>query len=191
MNGLELVASVLGIISVWLLIRRDVRAFPIGIAMVLLYIIIFYQARFYSDMLLQVAYVFLQAHGWYVWTHSRHSTDEDGIAPRRLSGRQWVWSLAAIATGSLSLGSIMHTLTDAALPWVDALTTSISLTAQVQMNRRYLENWLLWIVANMIYLYQYSAKALYLTTGLYAVFLIMAVIGYREWKARYDQRFIM
>jgi nicotinamide mononucleotide transporter len=186
MNGLELVASILGIISVWLVVKRDVRAFPIGIAMVLLYIIIFYRARFYSDVLLQVAYVVLQAHGWYVWTHSERPADEDRIVPLRLSGRQWSWSLAAIAVGTLCLGSIMHALTDAALPWIDALTTSISLTAQVQMNRRYLENWLLWIVADIIYLYQYSAKALYLTTGLYAIFLIMAIIGYREWKARYD-----
>ena len=77
----------------------------------------------------------------------------------------------------------MGRLTDASLPYVDAFTTMLSLLAQWWLNKKYLENWLLWVAADTVYLYQYAAKGLYLTTALYAVFLVMAIIGYRQWKA--------
>ena len=180
---MELAASLLGVWSVYLLIRRNVWAFPIGIVMVLLYAVVFYQAKFYSDMFLQGIYVIMQAQGWYAWTRGK-ATDEEEIAVRYLSARQWgmVAAFTAVLTGMA--GYLMPRLTDASLPWIDAFTTSLSLAAQWCLNQRYVENWLLWIVVNTIYLYQYSSKGLYLTTGLYALFWIMAVWGYREWRMR-------
>jgi nicotinamide mononucleotide transporter len=180
-SPLELTASVLGVWSIYLLIRRNVWAFPIGIVMVLLYAFIFYEAKFYSDMALQGVYVVMQAQGWYAWTQGQARKEEE-IKVRYLSAHQWAW-IAVFAGGSTALlGSLMSRLTDASLPWIDALTTSLSLSAQWCLNQRYVENWPLWIVVNTIYLYQYSAKGLYMTTGLYALFWIMAVWGYRAWK---------
>lgn len=181
LNVVEWIASLLGVVSVWLIVRRNVWGFPIGIVMVSLYILVFYQQKFYSDMLLQVAYIGLQLHGWYQWTRGDHDASEK-IIPLRLTSQQVLLSGAAVLVGTVVLGYSMSRLTDAALPWVDALTTSLSLTAQVMMNKRYLENWALWIVADVIYLYQYGVKGLYATTGLYFVFLIMAIIGHREWR---------
>jgi nicotinamide mononucleotide transporter len=183
MNWLELVASVLGVISVWFVVKRNILAFPIGIVMVLLYILIFYQAKFYSDMLLQVVYVVMQAMGWYEWTRGEHG-DDDKIRVQRLSGRQWQLTAVIQVAGTLVLGTVMSRLTDAALPWVDAFTTTMSLLAQWWMNKKYLENWSLWIAVDAIYLFQYSAKGMYLTTGLYAVFFVLAIMGYVEWKRK-------
>jgi nicotinamide mononucleotide transporter len=89
--------------------------------------------------------------------------------------------LPVLTTGTLLLGFALQRLTDASLPWLDAFTTTLSLLAQWWTNRRYVENWLLWIAADAVYLYQYSYKALYFTTALYAAFLLLAVVGYRTW----------
>ena len=183
MSWLELLATILGAICVLLLILRIVWAFPVGIVMSVLYAVIFYEAKFYADMLLQVIYVLMLTQGWYEWHRSAVASD-DRIAVGRLNSNQWLATLALTALGAFSIGSIMQTWTDAALPWLDALTTSLSLLAQWWTNKRFLENWLIWIVADVLYLYQYYYKALYLTTGLYALYLFMAVWGYWEWKKR-------
>jgi nicotinamide mononucleotide transporter len=186
MNWLELIAALLGVISVWMVVRRQIWAFPIGIVMVCLYAVIFYQAKFYADMALQGVYVIMQAQGWYVWAKSPKATD-DRILVRRLSAGQWALTTALALFGTLAIGYYLKQHTDAALPYVDALTTSVSLVAQWWMNTKYLENWLLWIAVDSVYLFQYSYKALYLTTGLYAVFLVMAVIGYQAWRRKMEE----
>lgn len=183
MNWLELIAALLGVLSVWMVVRRQIWAFPVGIVMVCLYAVIFYQAKFYADMALQGVYVIMQVQGWYLWSKSPRAAD-DRILVRRLRGEQWALTAALALFGTLAIGYYLQQHTDAALPYVDALTTSVSLLAQWWMNTKYLENWLLWIAVDVVYLFQYSYKALYLTTGLYAVFLVLAVIGYREWRRK-------
>jgi nicotinamide mononucleotide transporter len=180
---LEIVAAILCLINVFLIVRRVIWAFPIGILGVVLYAFVFYEAKFYGDMVLQIVYIVMQIQGWYAWSQGDRAEDAK-IAVRRLDTRQWLITAGLIALGTMSIGRILFSFTNASLPWIDALTTSISLTAQWWMNLRYLENWLLWIVVNVIYLYQYSYKELYVTTALYATFLVLAVLGYREWKQR-------
>ncbi len=183
MNWLELLASILGVISVWFVVKRNIWAFPIGIAMVILYFFIFYKAKFYGDMVLQVVFVVMQAQGWYEWSRGDRAAD-DRIAVRPLALPQWLLTGGLLAVGTVGIGYLLHRFTDAALPWVDALTTSLSLLAQWWMNKKYVDNWILWIIADVIYLYQYAYKALYFTTALYAVFLVLAVLGYLEWKKK-------
>lgn len=186
MNWLELVAAVLGVISVWMVVRRNIWAFPIGIVMVVMYFFIFYAAKYYGDMALQVVYVLMQVQGWYEWSRGDRAADTR-IAVQKLNARQWVASGVGLLGLTGLIGFLLHRFTDAALPWVDALTTSLSLLAQWWMNKKYLDNWTLWIIADVIYLYQYAYKSLYFTTALYAVFLVLAVMGLREWKAQYRQ----
>lgn len=186
MNWLELIAALLGVVSVWMVVRRQIWAFPIGIVMVILYAFIFYQAKFYADMALQGVYVVMQAQGWYVWAHSARA-DDDRIQVRRLNATQWLLTAALIIAGTLAAGYFLQQHTDASLPYIDAFTTAVSLLAQWWMNTKYLENWLLWIAVDAVYLFQYSYKELYLTTGLYAVFLVLAVMGYREWREKLEK----
>ena len=183
MNWLELIASILGIISVWFVVRRNIWAFPVGIVMVVLYFFIFYEAKYYGDMVLQVVFVVMQVQGWYEWSRGNRA-DDDRIAVRKLAPQQWLLTGGLLVLGTLGIGYLLQRFTDAALPWVDALTTSLSLLAQWWMNKKYLDNWTLWIIADAIYLYQYAYKALYFTTVLYAVFLVLAVMGLREWKQK-------
>lgn len=189
MNTLELIAALLGALSVGLLVVRNVWAFPIGIAMVLLYTVVFYQAKYYADMCLQVAYVVMQIQGWYEWTRGDRGVG-DKITVRRLVPFQWVWLLLAVGGGTAFIGLALQRFTDASLPWLDAFTTSVSLVAQWCLNKKYLENWALWIFVDIIYLYQYSYKALYFTTALYAVFLGLAIAGHVAWRKAVPNYFL-
>lgn len=180
-NPTEVVAVLLGIISVWLVVRRSIWNFPIGIMMVLLYVGIFYEARLYSDMLLQVFFAVMQILGWWQWVHGQKDTHQK-IEVRSLSLRQMLLTALLIGIGTLTLGQVMQRYTDADVPYPDALTTSLSVLAQWWLNQRYLQNWVLWIIADILYIGLYWYKGLYLTAVLYLIFLVLAVQGYKEWR---------
>ncbi|MFZ4633194.1 MAG: nicotinamide riboside transporter PnuC [Saprospiraceae bacterium] len=184
MKLLEPFAALLGVLGVGLIVHRSVWAYPLGIIMAALYVYIFFQARLYSDMLLQVAFVGLQIQGWYAWTHSPLQADDHRIQIRRLSPTQWAITATMLAAGTVLLGGLMHRYTNAAIPYLDAGTATLSLVAQWWTNQRYIDNWLLWIIADAVYLYQYSSQQLYFTTALYAVFLAMAFWGWKTWTKR-------
>ena len=153
--------------------------------MVTLYIVIFCQAKLYSDMLLQIVYVALQLYGWYAWLHG--GPDRTPLAVSRVPTRQIAPWLVLCGAAATLLGGTMHRYTDAAFPYLDAVTTVASLIAQWLMGRKVLESWLVWIFVDVISIGLYMAKELYLTAGLYFVFLLMATWGWVEWKAAWKR----
>ena len=151
--------------------------------MVSLYLYIFFVAKLYSDAGLQVFFLVMQFYGWYHWTRSgvAHSTSLTPIV--RLARRGWLLTGLGAAAGTIGLGTVMHRFTDASLPYPDAFTTTLSVIAQFQLTRKILENWTLWVIADVVYIGVYSMKSLYWTTGLYVVFLVLSIKGYRDWSA--------
>jgi nicotinamide mononucleotide transporter len=185
MSWIELTASGFGLACVGLTVRRHVACWPTGLIMVTLYILIFYQARLYSDMLLQVVYVVLQVYGWYAWLHGGPARTPLPVS--RLPAWQISSWLIVGGAGAALLGGTMHRYTDAAFPYVDAVATVASLIAQWLMGRKVLESWLVWIFVDVISIGLYVAKSLHLTAGLYLVFLMMATWGWVEWKAAWKR----
>ncbi|HEF4759953.1 TPA: nicotinamide mononucleotide transporter [Pseudomonas putida] len=181
MSGLELFAATLGVIAVWLTVRQNPWCWPIGLVMVLIYSWIFFEVKLYSDMLLQVIYAALQIYGWWQWT--RAGDARQGREVSWLEGRSVVFGLLIGAIGSLLLGAAMAHWTDAAQPWLDAALTGFSLVAQVWMAQKRVQCWPLWIVVDVIFVGLFVYKALYLTAALYGLFLLLAVQGWREWRA--------
>ncbi|WP_085633804.1 MULTISPECIES: nicotinamide riboside transporter PnuC [unclassified Pseudomonas] len=181
MSGLELFAAALGVIAVWLTVKQNPWCWPIGLVMVLLYSWIFFEVKLYSDMLLQVVYAALQLYGWWQWT--RAGTMHDGRQVSRLAPSSIVQGLGFGAVGSLLLGAAMAHWTDAAQPWLDAALTGFSLVAQFWMAHKRLQCWALWIVLDVVFVALFLYKALYLTAALYALFTLIAVLGWREWRA--------
>ncbi|MGJ7513693.1 nicotinamide riboside transporter PnuC [Pseudomonas baetica] len=181
MSGLELFAATLGVIAVWLTVRQNPWCWPIGLVMVLIYSWIFFEVKLYSDMLLQVIYAALQIYGWWQWT--RAGTARRGREVSWLDGRSVVLGLVIGGVGSLLLGAAMAHWTDAAQPWLDAALTGFSLVAQLWMAQKRVQCWPLWIVVDVIFVGLFVYKALYLTAALYALFLLLAVQGWREWRA--------
>jgi nicotinamide mononucleotide transporter len=179
---LEHIAVACGLANIYLTVRQNIWSWAFGAVMVSLYIYIFYNARLYSDAILNVFFLVMQFYGWYQWTRGpvEHAVSLSPV--RKLRARGWALTAAGAAVGTAVLGTLMDRFTDAALPYPDAFTASLSVIAQFQLTRKILENWTLWIIADVIYIGMYTNRGLYWTAGLYVVFLILCVKGYREWS---------
>jgi nicotinamide mononucleotide transporter len=180
MSGLELFAAALGVTAVWLTVKQNPWCWPIGLVMVLLYGWVFYDVKLYSNMLLQGVYAALQVYGGWQWT--RRGPAHQGRQVTYLSTGPLLLSLLAGALTSVLLGALMARFTDAAQPWLDAALTGFSLVAQVWMAQKRVQCWPLWIVLDLIFVSLFLYKGLYLTTTLYALFTLIAVFGWREWR---------
>lgn len=180
MDALEWVAAGLGVANVALLVRRSLWNYPFGIAMVVLYAAIFWRTKLYSDALLQVFFLFAQIYGWQQWLAGR--ADDGAVAVRSLTGRARLGWLAAIVVLTLVWGTAMHWLTDAAVPYWDAGVAMASVAAQILLAKRYVDNWPVWVAVDVAAIALYASKDLWLTAGLYGVFLILALAGWREWR---------
>jgi nicotinamide mononucleotide transporter len=180
MNPYEVVGVAFGAIAVWLTVRENVWCWPTGLVNVLLSAIVFAQAKLYADMGLQLVYVVLCLYGWYAWLHG--GVDRGALAVTRTPGV----ALAVLAAGGIvfagALGFFLRRHTDAALPLWDASTASFSLVAQWMQTRKWIENWLVWIVVDVVYVGMYVVKGLFFMAGLYAAFLVLAVAGFLAWR---------
>ncbi len=158
---------------------RNRLCWPVGLVSVLLYGWVFYGARLYSDALLQMVYAGLQCYGWWQWHRASAHARRPHV--RRPRARDLAAALLVGVIGAIALGAIMSRFTDAALPWLDAALTALSLVAQYWMARLYRVNWLLWIAVDLVYVAVYAVRELPLTAVLYAGFVVLAVLGWRQW----------
>lgn len=181
MSSLEIVGFVFGAWSVFLMTRENVWAWPIGLVNLAAYVAVFRDAKLYADMGLQVVYIALCLYGWHHWLHGGRGHGVLGVA--RTPRAALALSTTLGTAGFFALGSLLHRLTDAALPFLDSALTSFSLVAQWLQTRKWIENWHVWIVVDAVYVGMYVFKRLYLTAGLYAVFLVLALMGLRSWRA--------
>jgi len=180
MSNLEIIAVVVNVIGVWLTARRTPWCWPVNVIAVLLYVWIFYDVKLYSDMLLQIIFVFMQGYGWWRW---RAGQVEDGrVHVERLPVQRAVASLAVGGVIALMLGAGMARFTDAEVPWLDATLTAYSLVASYWAARKYVASWWLWIALDAVYTGLYYYKALPLTAVLYAGFIVLALYGLRAWQ---------
>jgi nicotinamide mononucleotide transporter len=185
MHLVELIATLFGLACVWLYVRENIWSWPTGLIQVCLYTWIFYDARLYSDFLLQIVYIVLQIYGWYHWL--RGGAKSDSLPVTKLARPWWIAWIVVAAAGTIALGYLMHRYTNAALPYWDAAITSLSLVAQFLLARKILENWLFWIAVDLLAIGVYWYKGLFITTGLYSVFLVMAVMGWMAWRKTWQQ----
>jgi nicotinamide mononucleotide transporter len=179
-HGLEIVAALFGVVSVYLSARENIWSWPTALVNVLLSVPVYFAARLYSDMGLQIVYALLSLYGWYEWLYGGANRTELAVSrtPRHL-----VPLLAAAAlVVALLLGTIAWRYTNASWPYLDASLTAVSLVAQWMMTRKYLENWALWIAVDVIYVPLLAYKGLYAFAALYLVFLGLAVAGHIEWR---------
>ena len=186
MNSIEIVAAAFGVVSVFLSVRQNIWSWPTAIVNVGLYIFVFYGSKLYADTGLQVVYVVLNAYGWYHWLYGGKNRTE--LPVTRTSARLWLLLVALIAAGTAVLGTILTQKTDAALPYVDSLTTSTSLVAQWMMTRKLLENWIIWVAVDVVYIGMYINKSLYVTAVLYFIFLVLSAMGFLQWRRSLRER---
>ncbi len=180
MTSLEIIASGLGVLAVWLTVRQNPLCWPIGLVMVSLYAWFFFEVRLYSQVLLNGVFAAMQLYGWWQWT--RGSNGEGGRPVVGATPKEFGVGLVVAALGSVGLGLLMATVTEAAYPWPDATLTAFSLLAQLWMALKRWQCWVLWIVVDTLYVVFFVFQEYWLTAGLYGLFTLLAVMGLREWR---------
>lgn len=185
MSIIELIGVIAGVIGVWLAARQSVLTWPVSIVSVAMYVIVFYKARLYADMGLNAFYLVTSFYGWYVWLYGGKGHSERKVS--RVSRKEMLVLTALGVVFTLSLGYFLENYTNADLSYTDSATTAISLIGYWMMAKKQLENWLVWLVVDVLYVGVYFYKELYLTSGLFFVFLILSVIGYFDWVKDYNK----
>ena len=179
---LEIIATISGIACVYLQTREKIMAWPFGILSVSLSVVIFYQSKLYSDLMLHLVYVGLNIYGWWHWR--RRGTDVNPAPILKLKTAEWIGSIILVIVGTSALGSVMKSYTDADLPYFDAFTTAGSLVAQYILARKILENRLVWIVVDVVAINMYLYKGLHFIAFMFFVYLLLCIKGYIDWKRR-------
>jgi nicotinamide mononucleotide transporter len=179
-NPFEIVGVITGVLGVWLTTRQKIWCWPVGIVSVACFVAVFFGAKLYGAMALQGVYIVLLAYGWHAWSRGgagHEALKVTHVRPGLAAALAAVGAVASV-TGGLWLGA----RTDEALPWLDGFTTSFSLVAQWMQARKLLENWLVWVVVDLAYVGMSLSQGLTLTAGLYAVYIGLAALGYRDWR---------
>lgn len=179
MNAVEVAGFLTGALSVWLAVKQSPWTWPAGIANAIVFFVLFWRARLYGDMALQLLFFTLCALGWYRWLFG--GAGHTALPVSRLTAR----GIIGYSTGGLIATALfapyLRSVGDAS-PWLDAITTVMSVEAQYLMTKKVFEHWYVWIAADVIYIWLYLERQLYLTSGLYAIFLAMCIAGLVEWQ---------
>jgi nicotinamide mononucleotide transporter len=179
---LENAAAALGVLNVALLVRRSIWNYLFGAASVAIYTYVFFSARLFSDAILQIYFFAMQFYGAWNWLKGSNT---DGLARiETMSARARIGFALATVTVAFPIGWLFSHY-GAAAPFMDATLAATSVTAQYLLSVRKLENWFLWIGADVFYIGLYYWKGLNSTAGLYAVFLVLSIAGLREWWREY------
>lgn len=179
MGVLEFFGMLFGLLAVYYLIKQNNLTWITGILYVLVSFIVFWDAKLYADFGLHVVFLILNIYGWYHWTHPGEKVSELKVtrAPFWVLGTTVIGSLV----GVLILGYLLGK-TDASLAYWDSTTTVLSIFAMWLTARKYLENWHIWLVVDVLATGIYVYKEIYFYALLYGVYIIMAIIGLRKWQ---------
>lgn len=203
---LEIIGTFVGLIYLWLEYRASIYLWIAGIIMPAIYLVVYYKAGLYADVGINIYYLLAAIYGWIVWKYGNHlkqyfhrkklgmdvetitinnnpeeKSDEElpitKVSLRKLPILTVVFSLAFIA-----IALLLIQYTDSTVPWWDSFITALSIIGMWMLARKYIEQWLIWIVVDAISAALYLYKGLEFTAGLYAIYTIIAIFGYFKWK---------
>ena len=182
LQWLEFIGLVSGLLCVWLLIRENIWTFPIGLVYAVVSVVVMARANLYADTLLNFYYVVMNGYGWYYWSYRGTRSIDDTLIvtnmPLRIGGVLTV----LVVVGTVVMGWLLDTRTDADLAYWDSLTTTMSFAAMWMTARKYIENWIVWLVVDVIATIMYVVKGLDFYAVLYGVYLAFAVWGFLAWR---------
>ena len=183
-HAVEILGVIFSIAYLIFSINQNILLWPLGIISALLYMVVFYQSKFYADMGLNGYYVVISIYGWILW---RKGSGESGtgLPVSRIGKRHALILFLITAIAFAGIGVILDRFADTPVPYWDAFTTALSFTATWMLARKILENWILWIIVDAVSMALYLYRGLYPTLFLFAIYTTMAVIGYLKWKQSY------
>jgi nicotinamide mononucleotide transporter len=183
MSAWELAAVLLGIAYLLLAMRESLWCWYAAFVSTAIFLWLFWRVGLLMESALQVYYLGMAVYGWWHW---RHGTGPDHTLPiSRWNGRQHAAAVAAVVAASLVSGALLASYSNAALPYLDSFTTWGSILTTWMVARKILENWLYWLVIDSVSIYLYLDRALYLTALLFAAYVVIVLLGYRQWLIHY------
>jgi len=180
-NWIEITGVILSLIYLYLSIKQKVSLWIFGFLSSALYIVVFFQTKFYADMSLQFYYLVISIYGWFNWKYGKPDSESE-LPASKISGHL----ILQLALSSIVIYFLYYLVlakfTDSTIPKADSLVGMLSVIGTWMLARKFIENWLVWIVADGIATGLFYYKGLYLTSALFLIYTIMAVVGYLQWK---------
>jgi len=184
---MEIVAASLGVISVWYAKKANILVYPTGIVSVLLYVFICFKAQLYADMGINAYYFIFSIYGWIMW--SRKNEDEEELPVTYSSRKTWLISIGVFIVSIFIIWGLLRIFKandtvywSTFVPYTDTFTTAVAILGMWLMAVKKVENWLFWIAADVVSVPLYLYKDLVFTSLQYFIFLVLAVMGYFEWR---------
>ena len=181
-NKMELAGTISGLIYVWFSIRQSLNTWPTGIITSFLYCGVFFEAKFYAGMGLQLYYLLISIYGWWSWTHGQTDTGVSKLMVSETNRVLWIRLFGLNILLTILIYYFLRRYTDSPIPFGDAFTTSLSIIATWMLARKKIEQWLIWIFVDLISASLYVYRGLYPTVFLFLAYSVMAGIGYYEWQ---------
>ena len=177
-------------LSLWMVVcnmRVSTLAWPLAIVASLLYFLLFWNGKLYGEAGLQLLFAALALWGWWQWLRGTTNTGVP-LPVRHLLPRQRLWAAAATLAAWPLLGLLLKHGTDSDVPFLDALPTAASVTGQVLLGRKFVDNWAVWLAVNIVSVALFAYKGLWLTVVLYGVFAVLSVVGWQAWQRKATDR---
>lgn len=185
---LEVLAVALSLGMVILNLRVNPWAWPLAIAASLLYGVLFHHYGLYGEAALQGVFVLVSFWGWWQWLWGCDE-HQQALSVRPLPRRHWWQGLAFWAVMWVLIGSFLDRYTDSTVPYWDALPTAGSLLGQWWLARKWIDNWPVWLMVNVVSVALFAYKLMWLTAVLYAVFAVLSVVGWQAWRRLHRQSY--
>ena len=181
MSPVEVVAAAFSLLGVFLTVRQSLWCWPVSLVGIVAYAVLFWQIKLYADAGLQGYFFVTSVQGWWWWSRAADKSADGKLVV------SWLTTLERVALAVTTIlcagiaGWLFSRYTDAHIPYWDAACAGVSITAQAIQLRKKIECWSLWLAVDAVYVGIYLVKHVYLTAGLYALFLVLAVLGWRQW----------
>ncbi|MFY0696843.1 MAG: nicotinamide mononucleotide transporter [Balneola sp.] len=184
-SGLEWVAVICGVASVIYSMRENILVYPTGIISVLIYVYLAFEYKLYADMGVNGYYFVMSVYGWYYWTNTDGNKDQVPVTINSI--RENFYSVGILAGSFGILVLVLINFTDSDVPFWDATTTAFAILGMWLMARKKLENWIAWIITDLISIPLYFYKGLVLTSFQFLIFTVLATMGYFAWKKSLEE----
>ena len=184
MNYLELIGTIVGLVYLWLEYRASFYLWFASLIMPAIYAVVYYRAGLYADFGISIYYVLASVYGMLYWVLGRKKVKDNDVVeiPITHTPRKQYSTLILITTLlTVVIAQILINFTDSDVPWADSFTTALSIVAMWMLARKYAEQWLVWILVDVVCAVLYIYKGLYFTSGLYALYTFIAYFGYLKW----------
>lgn len=180
--ALEIIGTVVGLVYLWLEYRASIYLWIAGIIMPAIYCFVYYDAGLYADVEINIYYLVAALYGWAMWRYGGNRANQVELPITRIPLHRFVKAIVVFLVVFVGIALLLMRYTDSTVPWCDSFTTALSIIGMWMLARKYLEQWWVWMVVDIVCVGLYLYKELYFTAGLYGLYAIIAVFGWMNWK---------